>query len=78
MIYVIWSHEHHQWWRPDAMGYTPNLEEAGRYTREEAYKPVLNDVHNNEIAIILQTAEEHGPPKFHPYDGDQSEREQRG
>lgn len=54
------------------MGYTHNLHEAGHYSREDAYKPVLNDVHNNEIAILLQTAEEHGPPNFHPYNGEQS------
>lgn len=72
MEYVIWSHEHDQWWRPDSMGYTPNLHEAGRYTREEAYIPVLNDIHHNEIAILLQTAEKDGPPTFHPYLGEKT------
>lgn len=71
LIYVIWSHEHHQWWKPNAMGYTPDLALAGRYTREKAYKPVLNDVKNDEIAIPLSTAQQRGPPKFHPYDGEQ-------
>lgn len=72
MEYVIWSHEHHAWWKPDSLGYTPNLHEAGHYSREDAYKPVLNDVNNNEIAILLQTAEDHGPPTFHPYAGAQT------
>ncbi len=72
MNYVIWSHEHHMWWKPNSMGYTPDLAEAGIYTREQAYIPVLNDVHNNEIAILLGTAQQHGPPTFHPYDGEQT------
>jgi hypothetical protein len=34
--YVIWSHEHVAWWKPNRSGYTPVLEDAGRYTMEEA------------------------------------------
>ncbi len=29
--YVIWSNEHAAWWGPDQVGYTPWVEEAGRY-----------------------------------------------
>ncbi len=29
--YVIWSNEHAAWWGPDEVGYTPWVEEAGRY-----------------------------------------------
>ncbi len=69
MRYVIWSHEHVAWWRPDNLGYTTNLAEAGRYTAVEAMVPVINEVNHNEIAILEATALELGPPRFHPYDG---------
>lgn len=34
--YLIWSHEHMQWWLPGQAGYTSRLSEAGRYTHAEA------------------------------------------
>lgn len=34
--YLIWSNEHQLWWRPGSAGYTSNVEEAGRYPRDEA------------------------------------------
>src|SRR5690242_12121938 len=36
--YLIWSNEHGAWWRPNAAGYTIQLEKAGRYSRSEALK----------------------------------------
>ncbi len=36
--FVIWSNEHRAWWRPASMGYTPELEAAGRYTLTDAIK----------------------------------------
>lgn len=34
--YLIWSNEHHAWWRPEKAGYTFFIEVAGRYSRTEA------------------------------------------
>ena len=34
--YLIWSNEHQLWWRPNSRGYTSDLDQAGRYTRDEA------------------------------------------
>lgn len=34
--FVLWSHHHALWWRPDAAGYTSNVLEAGIYTKAEA------------------------------------------
>jgi hypothetical protein len=34
--WLIWSNEHGAWWRPQASGYTRNIGEAGRYTKEFA------------------------------------------
>lgn len=35
-LYLIWSAKHGMFWRPDRSGYTPKIEEAGRYGAEEA------------------------------------------
>lgn len=40
--YLIWSNEHAQWWRPGKAGYTRHIEEAGRYSRDEAAAIVEN------------------------------------
>ena len=34
--YLIWSHEHKQWWGPDRCGYVQSIARAGRYTHAEA------------------------------------------
>jgi hypothetical protein len=34
----IWSGEWHAWWRPDACGYTKDIEQAGIYAVGEAMK----------------------------------------
>ncbi|WP_226893875.1 hypothetical protein [Nisaea sediminum] len=36
--YVIWSNEHRAWWGPNRSGYRAKLEDAGRYTRDEAVR----------------------------------------
>lgn len=36
--YLVWSHEHSAWWRPNHSGYTTFLAGAGRYSREEALR----------------------------------------
>lgn len=35
-LYLVWSLEHRAWWRRHGRGYTPVLDEAGRFTRDEA------------------------------------------
>jgi hypothetical protein len=35
-LFLIWSFEHGAWWGPDRRGYTPRLDEAGHYSREDA------------------------------------------
>ncbi len=36
--YLVWSHEHGAWWRPESRGYTTEFDAAGRYPRCEAIK----------------------------------------
>lgn len=38
--WLIWSHEHTAFWRPNHMGYTCEVSEAGRYSFKEAFKIV--------------------------------------
>lgn len=40
--YVIWSFEHDAWWKENHRGYTPHLDEAGIYSKDEAAKIVEN------------------------------------
>lgn len=47
MDYVIWSHEHMAWWRPNSQGYTRNIRYAGQYSREAA------------VAIVAQASVAH-------------------
>jgi len=32
------SHDRAMWWRPNSRGYTTNIQEAGKYTKEKAFK----------------------------------------
>jgi hypothetical protein len=52
-LYLVWSIEHDMWWRPDWQGYTPMIEEAGRYSLEEGRKILAraNLVSVNECLI---------------------------
>ena len=56
--WLIWSYEHAGWWRPGGWGYTRELAEAGRYSREEADRIVAqaNIVTIHEIAVPLAEA----------------------
>ena len=37
-VWVIWSNEHNAYWKPNEIGYTTDIDEAGRYTHDEATK----------------------------------------
>lgn len=36
LTYLIWSNVHGGWWRPWRMGYTSDIAEAGRFSRQDA------------------------------------------
>jgi hypothetical protein len=70
MFFVIWSFEHRAWWGPGGSGYVADLSNAGRYTASEAGSIVTDSVWNDEVAVLFNIAAQKGPPKFHPYAGD--------
>lgn len=59
MEYLIWSIEHGAWWRPNRCGYTLRVQDAGRYTREDAAQIVkdANVIKFHECLIPLEAVE---------------------
>lgn len=37
-LWLIWSHEHSAWWKPNEMGYTTVIADAGRYHFDKALR----------------------------------------
>ena len=52
IVYLLWSNKHSMWWRPLDMGYTSDINEAGRYTEELALVRVLNSAHCGILAQV--------------------------
>lgn len=52
--WLVWSNEHGAWWKPYGWGYTRELSEAGRYTKERADLICQQANYNriNEVAIL--------------------------
>lgn len=40
-VYLLWSHKHNAWWRPDGWGYTDNIDDAGRFAERDAVRYVV-------------------------------------
>lgn len=41
-LWLIWSREHRQWWKPGESGYTKLKSKAGRYTFAKAFLLVMS------------------------------------
>ncbi len=50
--YVIWSHEHKQWWGRNHCGYVEEIEDAGIYSRAEAIDITFDHVPAGEEVAI--------------------------
>lgn len=46
MKYLIWSNQKNKWWSSCRRGYTKSIDEAGRYSEEEAVS-ICNDANYN-------------------------------
>lgn len=42
MKYLIWSVERSMWWKEFRLGYTEDIEFAGRYSKEDAFEILEN------------------------------------
>lgn len=49
--FLIWSNQHGMWWRPSERGYTPHIEEAGRYPRVVADAIINNATVGGQLSI---------------------------
>ena len=59
--YVIWSHEHKQWWAPNSQGYTSDIDRAGRYSESKTAEITLDHIPpGEEVAVREMVAERHG------------------
>jgi hypothetical protein len=58
--YVIWSNEHEAWWAPAERGYTPILEEAGRYDLAAARRIVAEATVDGHLKPIRQSHLKYG------------------
>ena len=60
-MYLIWTHEHGMWWKPERMGYTTEVEEAGRYSFITVAEIVIDHIPaGEEVAVREQDAVEKG------------------
>jgi hypothetical protein len=65
---LIWSYEHRAWWKSGRWGYTTSIDQAGRFSPEEA--GTICATHHQqlqELAIPEHIALAQGPPSSHPY-----------
>jgi hypothetical protein len=57
--WLIWSHAHTAWWRPDSKGYCKKRQDAGRYSYQEACEIVNGANHgltnHPHEAMVLDT-----------------------
>jgi hypothetical protein len=66
-LFLIWSIEHDAWWRPNWLGYSRVLADAGLYPREEAERIVrgANIVAFHECMIPVRCVDA-GEPRVEP------------
>lgn len=53
--YLIWSWEHCAWWRPNRLGYTKEVREAGIYTLAEAAEITCPHFPPGEEVAVLRS-----------------------
>jgi hypothetical protein len=52
IVFLLWSNKHGMWWKPNEMGYTPNLDEAGRYSEDAAVECVVRSAFWGDLSKV--------------------------
>jgi hypothetical protein len=52
VAFRLWSNKHHAWWRPNELGYTTRVEEAGFFTEEQAVRNVVNSAMCGDVRQV--------------------------
>ena len=68
-MFLIWSWQKLQWWRPARRGYTSDISEAGAYTFDEAAQVVVPHIPpGEEVAVLLNSTlrgrKDYRPPAY--------------
>lgn len=50
LTYVLWSNEHQMWHKPGGWGYTPEINEAARFTEGQALDVIVKSAHSGLVA----------------------------
>lgn len=49
VAFLLWSNKHRMWWRAASRGYSPDMNDAGRYTEAEALDRVLQSAFHGAV-----------------------------
>jgi len=52
IAYLLWSNKHAMWWRPNALGYTNDITEAGRYGVRQAIGHVVQSANHGRVEAV--------------------------
>lgn len=53
--FLIWSNQHQRWWGPNGCGYTPWIEDAGRYEEADAEAIVVRATLNGRLTHRVES-----------------------
>lgn len=52
IVYLLWSNKHNAWWRSGGWGYTDRVEEAGRFSEDQATRSIVQSAQSGNLAAV--------------------------
>jgi hypothetical protein len=52
IVYLLWSNKHQAWWAPRDLGYTLDIDAAGRYSELNAIDRVVTSAHSGKLENV--------------------------